>query len=451
MSQVRYEQAVYGSFPFWDRGYAVLAQSPGCRTEWLEELQRVCQRFGERPRGVAEPAGLFALRLKSGPWIIVGVGSPGADDRGRPDALAFHALFLGPRAARQVLWDPFALETALRRDWGPDTHSLPAGAWPVACSTAKPDDRAAPIAAALSRGRRVALEADQPIDDLARAVWQLLTPRVRRRTSVATWAFGNGNRFDLVALPKLAGVAFDASYIDAALLRAPVPTDSSRQNRRRTLAAILGAAVVVLAGAIALIVGSGDRPDRPEPSSKGTPPGSPPVRPLVVDVQPPDPTAYRDEHLGPDDPRLVAEGLADLAARFDIKAEPAANPTRLMILVADRLRYRGPLLNAVERFRLADEPGPDAARALAWDDQLRHFLADRPLPADFALGPLRWQLATFAWSFHVPDDPRRTAAEVPYDLADALSLNAPVRPNPLAVTYPSLADYARFLGRLPRR
>ncbi|MEO6810287.1 MAG: hypothetical protein ABI353_14320, partial [Isosphaeraceae bacterium] len=128
-----------------------------------------------------------------------------------------------------------------------------------------------------------------------------------------------------------------------------------------------------------------------------------------------------------------------------------ANPTRLMILVADRLRYRGPLLNAVERSRLADEPGPDAARALAWDDQVRHFLADRPLPADFPLGPLRWQLATFAWSFHVPDDPRRTAAEVPYDLADALSLNAPVRPNPLAVTYPPLADYSRFLGRLPRR
>src|SRR5439155_20432547 len=83
--QVRYEQAVYGSFPFWDRGYAVLAHSPGCRPEWLAGLRAACQRFGERPMGVAETAvrALFALRLASGPWMIVGVGSPGSDDRGR--------------------------------------------------------------------------------------------------------------------------------------------------------------------------------------------------------------------------------------------------------------------------------------------------------------------------------------------------------------------------------
>ena len=31
---VRFEQAVYGSFPFRDQGYALLAQSPGCRDGW---------------------------------------------------------------------------------------------------------------------------------------------------------------------------------------------------------------------------------------------------------------------------------------------------------------------------------------------------------------------------------------------------------------------------------
>ena len=45
-----------------------------------------------------------------------------------------------------------------------------------------------------------------PIDAMARAVWRALPFRVRRRASVATWAFDNANRFDLVALPKLAGV-----------------------------------------------------------------------------------------------------------------------------------------------------------------------------------------------------------------------------------------------------
>ena len=46
---IRYEQAVYGSFPFWDKGYAILARSPGCRDEWLADLKAACQRYGERP------------------------------------------------------------------------------------------------------------------------------------------------------------------------------------------------------------------------------------------------------------------------------------------------------------------------------------------------------------------------------------------------------------------
>lgn len=81
---VRYEQAVYGSFPFWDRGYAMLAQSPGCRPRWLAELRAACQRHGERPAGAAEAGGLFALRPAGGPWLIVGVSPQGRDDRGRP-------------------------------------------------------------------------------------------------------------------------------------------------------------------------------------------------------------------------------------------------------------------------------------------------------------------------------------------------------------------------------
>src|SRR5689334_21616575 len=85
---VRFEQAVYGSFPFWDRGYGVLAQSPGCRPEWLAELKAACQRFGEPPPGTSPAGGMFSFRLPSGPWAIVGVGSPGLDDQGRPGALS---------------------------------------------------------------------------------------------------------------------------------------------------------------------------------------------------------------------------------------------------------------------------------------------------------------------------------------------------------------------------
>ena len=51
--RVRFEQAVYGSFAFWDRGYALLAHSPGCRPEWLADFLAACQRFGEPPGGSA--------------------------------------------------------------------------------------------------------------------------------------------------------------------------------------------------------------------------------------------------------------------------------------------------------------------------------------------------------------------------------------------------------------
>jgi hypothetical protein len=214
---IHYEQAVYGSFPFWDKGYAVLAQSAGCRPEWISALRTACQRFGERPRTVTEAnvRGLFALRLISGPWMIAGVGSPGRDDHGRPGALAFHALFLSPREYGRAECDPFALAGALRTDWTAATRDLPSGTWTITPSgpTSPPaDPQAARIAAALVRGERVAIEAAAPIDALAREVWRGLPTRVRQKVSVATWAFANGNQFDLVAMPRLAGHALDTSY-----------------------------------------------------------------------------------------------------------------------------------------------------------------------------------------------------------------------------------------------
>jgi hypothetical protein len=219
---VRYEQAVYGSFAFRGGGYAMLAHSPGCRPEWLADFRAACQRIGERPAGAADAPGLFALRLPSGPWAVVGVSPQGCDDRGRPGALGFHALFLAPRSYRKLSGDPFALAGALRSDWTAGTSALPSVVWTVGPDGGPDSDasdpRAGPIAAALARGRRVAVEAPGPIDELARQVWRTLPRRVRVRASVATWAFGNGNRFDLVAVPRLAGVPLDASYVDPAAL-----------------------------------------------------------------------------------------------------------------------------------------------------------------------------------------------------------------------------------------
>src|SRR3954467_13201249 len=110
------EQLVYGSFPFWDRGYDVLARSPGCRPDWVSDVLGACRQFGEAPSGVPPSPCLFATRLASGPWAVVGVEPMGHDDRGRPGALAFHALLIHDRDYRRAGSNPFVFSGALRRD-----------------------------------------------------------------------------------------------------------------------------------------------------------------------------------------------------------------------------------------------------------------------------------------------------------------------------------------------
>jgi len=78
-------------------------------------------------------------------------------------------------------------------------------------------DRLALIVTALTKGRRVVVQSNEPIDALARSVWQALARHVRARASAATWAFDNANHFDFVVLPKLARIPLDASDLILAL------------------------------------------------------------------------------------------------------------------------------------------------------------------------------------------------------------------------------------------
>ncbi len=472
--RVRFEQAVYGSFAFWDRGYALLAHSPGCRPEWLAEFLAACQRHGEPRGGSPESRSLFSLRLESGPRMVVGVSPQGDDDRGRPGAQAFHALFLSPRDYRKAGHVPFGLAGALRADWTAETRTLPPGAWPVeipGTPETPHDPRALRIAATLARGGRVALEEAGPIDALAREVWLALPDRARRRASVATWAFGNGNRFDLVALPRLAGVELDSSYVDVESPPSPLPSgeDGRRpgegprlregqgpSSRPRTwlptwcgwkpLSAL--AALAILAG---ILLGLRNGREGSTPS---------PIAPTIADR--PAPSSGDEAPTTPEERRRVAEALRDMAERFGvISADTAgrdADPTGLMVLLARDLRYRGPSLSADERARLEGgrdpESGHERSLALRWHAHIRLFADDRPLPGDFARATLRGQLATLCWSFHLdidPTGPRRSPAEIPHALADALAVDLPVRATPLSARYPALASYVEFLGRLPRR
>jgi hypothetical protein len=206
-----------------------------------------------------------------------------------------------------------------------------------------------------------------------------------------------------------------------------------------------------------------ERPRRPGGSSVRPAPGpstSPSTPP--IDPRPPDRPGDRGDPTDPVERRRVQEALVDFAERFGISVVPASagdsDPADLMVLLSRELRYRGPYLSASELARLADEHGPgssrDRALALRWHAAALRFADDRALPEDFARGPLRWQLDTLAWSFHLDgdrSDHRRAPTEVVHALAAALAVDVPIRPASLAERFPTLTAYLAFLGRLPRR
>jgi len=115
------------------------------------------------------------------------------------------------------------------------------------------------------------------------------------------------------------------------------------------------------------------------------------------------------------------------------------------------VRYRGPILSDAEIAAISRGAGVGRSRALEWDRLIRRFLPDRPLPTDFSSGPLRWQIDTLAWSFRLDPDMTLTSAEALDALSEALTLDEPVRPNPLESTYPAIREYATFLERIPVR
>jgi hypothetical protein len=171
--------------------------------------------------GTVEADGLFAMRLDRGPWMIVGVYPQGCDDQGRPGALAFHALFVGRWTYARAGADPFVFSDLLHRDWSlADLDAtLPTARGSIRRSgfrrssghISAVDERFEAIVTAIVQGRRVAVQSAEPIDALARGVWRALPMRDRLRASVATWAFDNANRFDLVALPKLTAIRREAT------------------------------------------------------------------------------------------------------------------------------------------------------------------------------------------------------------------------------------------------
>lgn len=216
---IPYEQAVYGSFPFWSRGYAMLAASEACPPGWRDAMKRACTRFGERPAGVGPFRSVFSLPVDQASWMVVQVDSVGLDDQGRPGALAFHALFVTNWSYRRAGASPLAFAPAFRTGWTAADRDvpLPSGRLRPAPAGRESDDpvdpRVGPIVEALSQSRRAVVQSTKPADALLRSVWRRLPGRTRRRIKAASWAFGNANDFDFIALPRLGVLTLDGSEL----------------------------------------------------------------------------------------------------------------------------------------------------------------------------------------------------------------------------------------------
>ena len=453
---VTFEQAVYGSFAFRGDGYAPLASSPGCRPDWLAAFHAACRTIGEKPPGAGDLAGMmFAMRLeRRGPWMIVGVSSPGSDDRGRPDALAFHALFVEGREFRKVGYDPFLLRHALRTDWGPESTLDRGTIAPQMPDGIESSDRASAVATAMKRGRKVALASDSPITDLARQVWRLLPASARKRCAVATWSFAESSRFDLVAARSLAGWDLGGAYVDPFAARPPA------KRKRPIRIGVIAVGVASLVAYSASQWWNSGEDARVAALAEIEDPTAIVIRAKrLVDPRPgPARSAYADETPSLEERDEVLKRLRKFTRNFRAPAAflprgevPHEDDKSLSELIQTiyYCRYDGPLLNSEEWSSLSGDPSPGRSRALAWDRHIRHFVEDRPIPPSF--GPLRWQVDTLAWSFHVDPDPKLTIIEAIDALADALTLDEPIRRNPLESTYPALEEYAKFLAKLPVR
>jgi hypothetical protein len=223
MPDIPIEQAIYGGHD--SGGYRFLARSPGFLDEWLGGAERLCAGFGERPAGAACPGAVFARPFGKQHVAVVQVADCGADDAGRPGALAFHLLVLPHDAYAFLGGDPFALAGRFPPPW--DAR----GELPVlACPAERPARRTvAEIQALFERhkliqptllggvqalidGSHVVFERSEPDPEVIRALWMLLPTRTRADLWPATFAFGNRLGFDALVVPKVQGVEF-ADYL----------------------------------------------------------------------------------------------------------------------------------------------------------------------------------------------------------------------------------------------
>jgi hypothetical protein len=384
------EQAVYGSEG--TSGYRFLAKSPGFLDNWQSPAQQLCTAFGERPAGVACPLCVFAQPFGPRHVAVVQVADHGRDDAGRPGTLRFRLLIVPQNLYTALEGDPFLIADAYPPPW--DTkESLPALTWTAG---APPKRTVAMLekvlnvpnsatllgaAQALVDGSHVVFARSEPDASILRNLWALLPSSSRCELWPATFAFGNVEAFNAVAVPT-ALAPTDPQWIheDQAgdypegryelNLQIAVETGNQRdldhllaRKTRWHMIKLAAVMVIVLLGIFLLVPVIMDKFGLKAPAPRSTPP---PALSLPPKEECP-PLSDRERH--------------DLAAK---------------------------LQELAERLHIKDVPGGDS------DQELTETLAalDAKLPAPepkrdhqplYEYGPIQRQLRALLWSRGVAD------------------------------------------------
>ncbi|MCY2933044.1 MAG: hypothetical protein NT172_02660 [Planctomycetota bacterium] len=400
---IHYQQAIYGAFPFWDKGYAILARSEGCRDEWVSDFTHICQSLGQPP-SEASPAFdqlIMAKKLPSGPWLVAMGFAQGCDDRGRPGAWAFHGIFLTGhdyRKASLFQWKDFFL-----REFQ-SGMTLSAGQISVSdLRLAKADESQLVDDSLLQRlhqGRKVRFLTEDPEElKWLEAIWNQSSAKVRARRSITTWAFRPDADFDLAAISPSRWPNFtpEKSYrmwaITSRQCQWIEPVEGSRdlKGANKKTATILSALALAAIGLI--IFWPRDKSEFQKHAMEQE------KEQVDRENKPQIASNLLNRNVPANVKAAVMEKLADWHDRLELdQADDTIVPSAFAKRIVAKLRYSGPLANLSQ--------GDEAGRKTVALDCMRNLSKIRSWPEDSPQGTMEsavYTLSILAWCLNEPE------------------------------------------------
>jgi hypothetical protein len=463
------EQAIYGSFPFWDQGYALLARSPGCRSESATEFSRLCQSLGQPPSDASPEIDrlLFAARLTSGDWVIALGSSQGCDDRGRPGAWAFHGLFLSHADYKKTGAWPFAFENCFKTQFHlnqilekiqveVENHADSAN------SLSKNQMIKPEWMKFIRRRNYLRIHQENTTIEEFRAIWQKIPGRERARNSMTTMLFRPSADFNIAAIKpafkpvdqqnqtqKLISISFEELLHDKTVhLNKPDFKETIRKilfgRSIRKLSLLIGLFVICMVFLM--------RCNFNQESVTGLTTN----QPNSLNEQPPDPALFQLTVEKPDLVHAIREHLTDWSDRLHLDpVDPVDSEMQISRRILATISYQGPFIS-----EKIDDQLPNAARVKQMDTLIKKYTQFRKWPEDQAVvHSSRLALANLAWAveenrlcdqarnLNSAADVRVWFAELRHRLfsQELLSLS---QPSGAESQYPELIEYRLHFSRL---